>query len=498
MTEPMDPTRPLEIENHLEAIYNAASPDPGFANRLEMQLAERVRAMKKQGNPPKASWSARLRGFLHQPAFAVTVTVVFLVILAISLIGPQKVLAQVQRLFGYAPGNGFVLPGETRILPAPVEQRQGVVTLRIEKVLADAQQTQVILQVSGLPREKFDLKSVAGEAPEEAQPYLLLPDGARLSPGSFTSGIGDVLQASLSFPALPAGVDRVTLVLPRLPSLPAGFAPENWSVPLTLQATISAGTQSAPGFPLTQPYTPENASALARGVTVSLLQVGQSREETGLQVQFRWDHPGWKWLTPGEPRLADETDREYARRQPALGSNFEPGGQTAREGSRTTTYRFDPFEPEARGGVLTFDELAFRFNSGTRFSFDPGREVTDSQTWDLSQAPGTQLNLAGVPVQLLSLTVSPNPYRNAPPEDRYLLTLLLETTPQDGLTMDYLSLSLFPDRGTSGSCEQLPENHLKLTIGIPDLPKRALHLYFPDGELSVTGPWKIAWNLPPN
>jgi hypothetical protein len=488
----MNPKFSREIENQLDAVYNSASPDPAFAIRLERQLAERAAAMQNPADRPEAAWLGWLRGIFRQPALAVPLAVILLLILAISLVGPQKVLAQVQRLLGYAPGIGFVEPGETRVLLASVEQRQGNVTLRVESVVADSQQTRVVLQVSGLTHEKFDLKSAAGDVPEEVKPYLLLPDGSRLASGSSMSGIGDVLQASLSFAPLPSTVDQVTLVLPRLPSLPAGFAPENWSVPLVLQNTHSAETASASGLALTQPYAPVGAVAAAHGITASLLQVGQNAKETGLQVQFNWDDKDWQRLQDVQMRLEDGSGHTYARHQ----TTFGPVDSAVAPGTRTTTYPFNPIDSQAKTGVLIVDNVSFSFTSQAQFRFNPDGAATDGQTWDLSQLPGTRLDVAGVPVQLLSISVNANPDTRAGTDSHYLLNLLVQTIPQDGLVINSLFLSQFSDRVVSANCETLPNSRLQLTIGLPELPQHSMQLYLSSGEISVTGPWKVEWKLP--
>jgi hypothetical protein len=492
----MNPKFSREIENQLDAIYNSASPDPAFAIRLERQLADRVKDLQNPADRPEAAWLGWLRGIFRQPALAVPLAVILLLVLAISLVGPQKVLAQVQRLLGYAPGIGFVEPGETRVLLAPVEQQQGNVTLRVDTAVADSQQTHIVLQVTGLPREKFDMKSAAGDVPEEVKPYLLLPDGSRISLGSMTSGIGDVLQASLSFAPLPGTVDQVTLVLPRLPSLPAGFAPENWSVPLVLQNTHSAEAASAAGLSLTQPYAPVGAVAAAHGITASLVQVGQNPQETGLQAKLSWENPSWNSLRDVQVRLTDETGRSYTRHTSDLGAAFEPGEPVRETNARTTTYRFDPLDPQAKTGVLIIDQLTFGFTSDAKLRFNPGQNGSDSQTWALPQGPGTQLSVAGVSVQPLSVTITPNPNQGTNPEDRYLLSLLVQTVPQDGLAIDNLALSQFSDRVVSSTSEMLPDNQLRLTIGLAEMPKRPLQLFLSQGEVRVTGPWKVEWKLP--
>ncbi len=484
MPEPIPST---SFENRLEDLYSLPVPDPGFSRRLEIRLAARGREMDWRPASRQPSPMAALRAMFRRPALAIALVALLLLIGALGWIGPRTVLAEVQRLLGYNPHAGYVQPGETLILPSPIEQTQGEVTLRIDSVIASPTGTQVILTVSGLPREKFRMPDM--ETPEDQKPYLELPGGTHLLPSGYSSGIGGVLQASLSFPALPAGVSQVTLGLPRLPSLPAGFAPENWAISLTLQQTSLTPAPGAAQALLTRPYTPENATASAGGVTARLLQVAHSPDETALQVQFTWENPDWQWLTRLEASLSDETGKPYARREPPLGPGFEPGNMGANPNGASETYRFDPLDPQARTGNLVLDQLAFDVISDARFTFDLGSHPTPGQTWDLSQLPGSRLEISGIPIQLLSATLKSG--RDA----GYQLDLLVQTSPTSSLSVEMLGLSNYPDRAVSASSQGLPGNQFLLSIELPALPANRLTLYLPDAGLIARGPWEIRWEV---
>ncbi len=494
MTEPASKQYSSEFEKKLDAIYNAQTPDPDFALRLEMRLAEKSRRMQPQALTESHLPGGLFRHFRNRPAQAIALGAALLLVIIVAIAGPKAVLAQVQRLLGYDPSSGFVEVGKTRILPSPIEQSQGDVILRIDSVVANSSGTQIILTVSGLPQEKFGTDQIA--SPDEAKAYLLLPDNTRLVSNQAFSGIGKVLQAFLTFPALPEEVSQITLVLPRLPSLPAGFAPENWSVPLKLETAVSTGSSSTPGIPLAKSYSPAGASTSSNGVTISLLQVGQSAEETGLQVEYRWDDPAWTWLTGAQPVLEDEYGRQYATRQPALGNAFEIGNQGAKTTGGEETLRFDPFDSQAQTGILTFNKLTFDFIGGEHFTFNPGNDAQPGQTWDLSQTPGSTIDVAGLPVHILSATIG-EPQAQGPDSQEivYPINILVEALPTNDEEIGDLALSNVPDHRVSSSCEILPDHRFLLTIGLPGIPDRPLTLYFSNGSVSLTGSWEIEWPL---
>ncbi len=482
-----EPKQTPELEGKLETLYSAITPDPAFAHRLEAQLAERSQQLYPQKPPKLESWIDRMRAIFRRPALAAGLIALAVLVLAISLAGPQRVVAEVQRLLGFVPGSGFVQPGETRLLPATVDVTQGDVTLHIEKVIATNQGTEISLTASGLPREKFGPPS----GPEDQfGAYLLLPDGQRLALTSSLSGMGDTLQASLYFGPLPEGIASLTLVLPRLPGLPAGFAPENWSIPLQLQ--VVGSTQAAPGtLPAANAYAPNNSLASANGASVQVVQVAQTAEETGIQLQYHWQNQDWKWLQNVQMELSDQAGRVYPLRREDMQSSLRSGD--------IRSLRFDPFDSQAAQATLKIEQMSFSFSSPAHFTFDPGQAAQAGQTWDLASQPGAQMQIAGVPVQVLSVSISEgkdegqgNSASQAP---HYHLSVLVQSTPTGAIGLGSLAMSTDPERMVSSSTEILPGNQMRLTIDLPEIPTRPLTLYFPYGDLTLNGPWQITWDL---
>ncbi len=488
MSEPMkiqnDYEYPIELEKKLESFYDTITPDPDFVRRLDLQMAQRSQQLSAN-KPGFLEWLKN--SIRRRPAFAASLAILVVLILAVSLAGPRRVLAEVQRLLGFVPGSGFVQPGVTRVLAAPVEAKQGEVILRIEKVIAGPKQTELSLTASGLPREKFGPQ--IGEHDPQLLASLLLPDGKQMRSSMSMSGIGDTLQASYIFDPLPEGVTQVTLVLPRLPGVPAGFAPENWSVPLQLVTAQVSPTGSPSELPVPAGYVPENNLASAKDVTVQVTQVGQAAQETGLQVQYHWDNPEWVQLNNVELSLAGQDGHLYSQL-------FEPM-QLSGAPEALRTYRFQPFEPGETNAVLTVDKLYFTFKSPASFTFDPSNEALVGQAIDVSSQPGSKFAIAGVPVQILSVTIKPGIDDGSEPQPaHYHLEVLLQSTPLDGLALENVTMSPDPEMLVSSSTESLPANRMKLTIDLPEMPDRPLALYFSHGEISLNGPWVIRWDLP--
>ena len=115
---------------------------------------------------------------------------------------------------------------------------------------------------------------------------------------------------TLEFPPLPAEVYRVTLELPRLPLVPAGEAPETWEVTLNLRPATGALVEEL--FP--QPYVPTDASDTHAGITLRVLEVAHSPQETALRFQVQWRDSDWEFHHIGgdqSPVLRDDLGHVY-------------------------------------------------------------------------------------------------------------------------------------------------------------------------------------------
>ena len=268
------------IEGALSVLYSAATPDAAFVANLERQLLAKATVLIGQhaaGESPLCCLWARWARPLGRRRWA---TIAFGLLLAVAValaaVGPQRVWAEVQRLLGYVPGVGFVDLQETRVLTAPVEVARDGVTLRVEQVLAQPGGTTVVIRIEGLPPED-QLWPHGATVDDDFDPGLRLPDARRLPLKGCTLRLE---TSTLEFPPLPDDVYRVTLELPRLPLVPAGAAPEAWEVPLTLcPATGELVTELFP-----QPYALPDASDTHEDITLRVLEVAHSPEETVLRL----------------------------------------------------------------------------------------------------------------------------------------------------------------------------------------------------------------------
>jgi hypothetical protein len=109
-------------------------------------LAPRILAQIQKGR--SAKMNPRMKVF--------TAVIVALLVIAVVLMNVPAVRAAIQSWFGYVSGIGLVGAGQIRVLAEPVSVTRDGITLSIEQVLVDPNQTTVMCSVDGLTGEMLD------------------------------------------------------------------------------------------------------------------------------------------------------------------------------------------------------------------------------------------------------------------------------------------------------------------------------------------------------
>jgi hypothetical protein len=400
MSEPFDTG--LRVEQALDTLFTGPNPEPGFVAELERQLVLRAQTSREPaGLPPRPFRTGWLPSFRRHRWLVTAAGLVLVAAVALAVLGPQRALAAIQHLLGYVPGIGFVDLEATRLLAAPMEMTQEGVTLRVEQAIARPDRTEIVIRSEGLPPEDQLWPNGAREG-QDYCPLLHLPDGSALGTKGWSLQLGG---GTLEFPPLPGDVYQVTLELARLPLVPPGAAPESWVVPLILRP--ATGELVAKIFP--QPYAPSGAEDSHHGITLRVLQVAHSPEETVLQLQVEWLDPDLIrpiLSGPSLPRLSDDLGHVYWQAPgSSSGSSIStevilvpaPSAATPTPAGSAFTFEhtmaFSPVSPSA--GELTFSVDAIDYGVPVEESFvvDLGdaRQVGDH--WPLD----VHLSVAGWP-----------------------------------------------------------------------------------------------------
>jgi hypothetical protein len=507
MSEQRDGGNP-RVEQALEALFGAPVPEPVFVAGLEQQLAARGRAMPRTAGPTRARpfWTHRLEPLRRHHWALAAAALLLLLSVALAVVGPRRVLAGIQNLLGYVPGVGFADLEATRLLPAPVEVTRDGVTLRVEQVVAGPDRTQVVIRSEGLPPDEPTSSSREQEM-RAFQPVLRLPDGNALSTVKWALRRDG---GSLEFPPLPDGVYRVTLELPRLPLLKEGAAPENWQVDLDLQP--ATGELVADLY--VEPYGPTGAGDTHQGITLRVLDVAHSPEETVLGLEVQWSDPDWRFSGIGDirlPELRDDLGHVYH-----WGVASSTGSSVAREVIRIPdpehitptpepempTYEravaFAPVSPSARQLTLWVDGMGFHVPVDERFVVDLGDDPQIGDRWPLD----VDLTVAGFPLHISGAQlVHEEQELNGETQQRTYLEFDVDPVPdQDARTLHGIGLAgddVWFD-GTTGSYQpqsRTMRTGLKLRDGA-SIPSGPIEVQVEGAGVAFQGPWVVTWSVP--
>lgn len=485
-----------------EALLNfceSPAPEPAFVSRLEQKLLERQAVLHRSaqdGRSIKRLWKQFFGSFTQrrwQYALVVLLAVFTIVLFAI---GPQRVLAQVQRWLGYIPGIGFVDLAQARILPTPFSLQRESVTLQIDQVLAEPDRTVVVISSQGLPEEHGDyLSSSLNILPK---PILRLPDGSTLEVIRQDLYYGG---GKLEFPALPEGVYKITFEIDRLPLLPPGAAPEGWQVPLVLRP--ATGELPADLFP--QPYVPADANATVNGVVARILQVAQSTDETAIQMQFEWENPDWELQSMSFlAELRDDLGNVYR----PLDSNTQVASVAVQEAQIVTstvvtqekaaaygneTYRFPAISLAASEATFRLSSVEFSIPDTASFTYDPGSDPQLGQTWTLDE----QMEIAGIPLHLIGARLDRDEQTFPNEQEPFYNLGFTFLTPTD-LPRMLSSFTLQSDsedyRGGGGGMQE--PGVYKIEMLFKRLPQEPQLVTIGQVGITLEGPWEIQWQIP--
>ena len=209
------------FEEEIKRTYHLPTPNPEFLSHLEKEFAD----------PPAANQATTVK-----PPFrvakgwgyaAITLTLLLALLFAI---GPTKVLAQIQAIFGYVPGVGVVDTSYTFYqLDKSVSDTKDGITLTIESALLSADQTIITFSISDLPLEFRPIKF--GDPVCNTPAYLTFPDGSEIQSSHFSTD----LQATGTYKHLlmfnnPGNTEikQATLIFPCLEGVVLGKGPMDW------------------------------------------------------------------------------------------------------------------------------------------------------------------------------------------------------------------------------------------------------------------------------
>ena len=257
------------FEKEIKQTYRLPEVNPAYFKQLEAKL---------QAKQPHPEASARPVFHLAR-GWAYAVATLLLIGVMVIAIGPSKVLAQIQAVFGFVPNVGLVdTSSPFRQLTQPASDTRDGVTLDIQSAFLSADGTIITYTMSDLPTE---IKHTRFGEPECNLPaYLTLPDGSRIEAAGSSSGNmpdGSYANSIRFSDPVPANFNQATLVFPCLEGTVRGKGPEDWQFALTFKPA----PENLAVYPAT--LIPSQAQ-IENPVLATVEPATQPRTETGIPV----------------------------------------------------------------------------------------------------------------------------------------------------------------------------------------------------------------------
>ena len=328
--------------------------------------------------------------------------------LAVLIIGPQRVAAEVRKLLGYIPGFGLVEQNTSlRVLAEPVIQTRDGITLTVKQAFLTPDKTEVTYRLEGVPWSAYSHNENVGGCSGAAE--LRLPDGTLLN---LTGGGGTLMEIKIEYPPIPANVNQTTFVLPCIQDTLPGLAPEQWELPLRFVPAPSDLTV-LPVIDITPSPIPQAETAVSVKNPLALLKVIDMGDSYILLGEFRPGDAGdlalsggSRWSLTGPVTITDAAGQDVFYTIPnEPGLQLPPGQAGAEAWMYQIGKTFTPPLTITYPGQFTVPADP---NAMADIDFDAGTAPQSDQQWTLNQG----FELAGHKVTLVSIqAVSETGYR---------------------------------------------------------------------------------------
>ncbi len=356
-----------------EKITRAAltpDPSPEFARQLWQRMTAHSTARGTQ--------APALQRILRRPGWALVGLVLLGLILGTVVVGPQRVLAALQKGMGYVRWVGFVDTAQAMALREPVELSRGGQTLRVEQLISSEEETVLTVRLLGFPAYQ-DVGLDDGL-------WLILADGHARSPGSRSieiTGLPGEYIGVFKFHSLPAGTSSLRIIWQPQPDA------LEWQIPVELYPLTDAEVaRRLPGS-----FTPKGAASTYHGVTLRVDQVASSANGTAVRLQISYPDD-LDYALVGKAALSDERGQAYPmipqvhfadQGQQIRSTGPVDGGQAVLRNLQST-YEFQPVQAAAGRLTLTVESLSFGAAPDVRMEVDLGLQPAPGDVFPIDQS----------------------------------------------------------------------------------------------------------------
>lgn len=466
----------LTFEEKLK-LANQKRPSAKYLDRLHTTMDNQITSHQGQ------------KLFIMRPACIVVFVLLIIFMFGTLVIGPQRVYAEMVKLFGYIPGVGIVEQNEAiRILSEPVSVRRDGITVTVSELTITEEKTRLTYSIENTPTSALSHDENVTGCSEQA--HLVLPSGSIIHP---TGGWGSPYTIHNVFDSLPEDVMEATFVLPCISGTLPGKAPENWEIPLRFHYAPPDIT-IAPIFdfetPLTQTTVPDKTAALndPYGIVLSVDQAIPLEDGYYLIGHTDWKDSRIKEVSPAgwNMKAFDANGREI----PVEPASWDEAGLTPGEDQWLYRLYGNSFNNQI---TLSATLMTFQFVQPVEFSINlqnfDGSVTQIGRVWEDGSTVIDLPELIATIDQISYITSGElRGFELSIQADPELSRLSINIT--DGL--DYSGLEKI--NGGGGSNRDASDDLIKTTILTN--AKVTFPLVFSANGAEINGVWSVTWQPP--
>jgi Tol biopolymer transport system component len=376
-----------QFEESVVTSFDIPGIRPEFVDHVYGDLMQRAEAKSRLSKP-----ILRLR-----PAWIAALAIIALVIVGTLAIGPQRVYAEIIKLFAYIPGVGVVdTSASIRVLEEPVSVTRDGITVTVTSATLTASKTQIAYRIFGVPGSSYPQHE--DEAGCTQREYLRLSDGTQL------------VQVNGGYEPVAENVNEAVFVIPCIVNTLPGMTPQDWELPLRFvpaspDLTIMPVIDLSPSPQVSQ--IPDAATGTAADAldepSVTVTKVIETSDGYILIGQFLPNSkPGESFQQTGAMEIRDATGKRVSYTYPMDVNdeiNQESGGIPGAG-----------WAAQFKAAGLAYP-LTIRFTGITifpagpdvsaTFTFDAGSNPQPGQEW----TPNEEIQLDGHILTLVSISV---------------------------------------------------------------------------------------------
>ncbi len=474
-----------KMEEKMKTTVKFPDPSAEFKSSLKTQFIRQ--GIKNAQTRSKAPSLSKGKGFMKLVHTRPLVASLLVLIILLSLTG---VVYAISQKLGYIPGFGLVdqnVPVRTVAEPITIT-REGV-TLSVEQVWVDANQTSIQLSVDGLTSDMIATDGGGCIDPANLRFGDTVLDPVQ--PQAFLPGESGY-QLTMIFPTIPSNVDDVIMTMPCvLRSLP-GKAPENWEVTLHLVAPppnaiypVTEVPTLIPETPGDQTQTPETSAI--DGISLVVDRYVALDDGYLLYLSIHWEDTYLGWVeipAPEALHVFDASGTEIAYNLDLEATSAANSGETPGQ----TTFAIKIGDVTSVDTLtITLDSIYASMGTDASFIFDPGVDPQPGQIWTLNQVVdvgnGFSLNVVQVKYDLT---------------DGVQAFLSFEMTSDTGVAYAMVVDMAHPNTMAAGGGNTPSTGPFNTDMYyLEPLPDGPLTVSIISVSINLPGPWQVEWTPAP-